>query len=113
MNPCHKKVENAITPGEPTPTREEIDTSTPSRAVDEPEPEEENEEVQHNTSKGKERGKCRQYEDSQTLIEKIRSYRTQKYPDSEIMKLLHNMPRRTYYNYVKKLKNKTGKLCNN
>ncbi len=103
MNPCHKKVENAITPGEPTPTREEIDTSTPSRAVDEPEPEEENEEVQHNTSKGKERGKYRQYEDSQTLIEKIRSYRTQRYPDSEIMKLLDNMPRRTYYNYVKKL----------
>jgi hypothetical protein len=49
------------------------------------------------------RGKYRQYEDSQVIIEKIRSYRTQRYPDSEIMKLLDNMPRRTYYNYVKKL----------
>jgi hypothetical protein len=27
----------------------------------------------------------------------------QRHPDSEIMKLLDNMPRRTYYNYVKKL----------
>jgi hypothetical protein len=51
----------------------------------------------------KERAKYRQYEDSQVIIEKIRSYRTQRYPDSEIMKLLDNMPRRTYYNYVKKL----------
>jgi hypothetical protein len=50
-----------------------------------------------------ERGKYRQYEDSQVLLEKIRSYRTQRYPDSEIMKLLDNMPRRTYYNYAKKL----------
>lgn len=49
------------------------------------------------------RGKYRQYEDSQVVIEKIRSYRMQRYPDSEIMKLLDNMPRRTYYNYVKKL----------
>ncbi len=49
------------------------------------------------------RGKYRQYEDSQVIVEKIRSYRTQRYPDSEIMKLLDNMPRRTYYNYVKKL----------
>jgi hypothetical protein len=49
------------------------------------------------------RGKYRQYEDSQVIVEKIRSYRTQRYPDSEIMKLLGNMPRRTYYNYVKKL----------
>ena len=51
----------------------------------------------------KQRGEYRQYEDSQVVIEKIRSYRTQRYPDSEIMKLLGNMPRRTYYNYVKKL----------
>jgi hypothetical protein len=51
----------------------------------------------------KQRGKYRQYEDSQVIVEKIRSYRTQRYPDSEIMKLLDNMPRRTYYNYVKKL----------
>ena len=49
------------------------------------------------------RGKYRQYEDSQVIVEKIRSYRTQRYPDSEIMNLLDNMPRRTYYNYVKKL----------
>jgi hypothetical protein len=49
------------------------------------------------------RGKYRQYEDSQVIVEKIRSYRTQRYPDSEIMKLLDNIPRRTYYNYVKKL----------
>jgi hypothetical protein len=57
---------------------------------------------QAETSKNQ-RGKYRQYEDSQVVIEKIRSYRTQRYPDSEIMKLLDNMPRRTYYNYVKKL----------
>lgn len=49
------------------------------------------------------RGKYRQYEDPLTLIEKIRFYRTQRFPDSEIMKRLGNMPRRTYYNYVKKL----------
>ena len=49
------------------------------------------------------RGKYKQYEDSQVIIEKIRSYRTQRYPDSEIMKLLDDMPRRTYYNYAKKL----------
>jgi hypothetical protein len=49
------------------------------------------------------RGKYRRYEDSQVIVEKIRSYRTQRYPDSEIMKLLDNMPRRTYYNYVRKL----------
>jgi hypothetical protein len=54
------------------------------------------------TAKGK-RGKYKQYEDAQIIIEKIRSYRTQRYPDSEIMKFLDNMPRRTYYNYVKKL----------
>ena len=57
---------------------------------------------QSETSKNQ-RGKYRQYQDSQVIIEKIRSYRTQRYPDSEIMKLLDNMPRRTYYNYVKKL----------
>jgi hypothetical protein len=49
------------------------------------------------------RGKYRQYEDSKVIIEKIRSYRTQRYPDCEIMKFLDDMPRRTYYNYVKKL----------
>jgi hypothetical protein len=56
------------------------------------------EEVQHRT-----RGKYKQYEADQVIIEKIRSYRTQRHPDSDIMKLLDNMPRRTYYNYVKKL----------
>ena len=55
------------------------------------------------STKKNQRGKYRQYEDSQVIVEKIRSYRTQRYPDSEIMKLLDNMPRRTYYNYVKKL----------
>jgi DNA-binding transcriptional MerR regulator len=58
--------------------------------------------VQH-TATGRERGKYKQYEDSQAIIEKIRSYRMHRYPDSEIMKVLDNMPRRTYYNYVKKL----------
>jgi hypothetical protein len=58
--------------------------------------------LQAETSKNQ-RGKYRQYEDSQVIVEKIRSYRTQRYPDSEIMKLLDNMPRRTYYNFVKKL----------
>jgi hypothetical protein len=56
------------------------------------------EEVQHRA-----RGKYKQYEADQVIIEKIRSYRTQRHPDSEIMKLLDNSPRRTYYNYVKKL----------
>lgn len=54
-------------------------------------------------TKKKQRGKYRQYEESQVIVEKIRSYRMQRHPDSEIMKLLDNMPRRTYYNYVKKL----------
>ncbi len=43
------------------------------------------EELQAATRK-KQRGKYRQYEDSQVMVEKIRSYRTQRYPDSEIMK---------------------------
>ncbi len=49
------------------------------------------------------RGSYRQYEDTNVILEKIRYYRIQRHPDSEIMKLLDNMPRRTYYNYVKKL----------
>lgn len=53
--------------------------------------------------KKNQRGTYRQYEDTEVILEKIRCYRTQRYPDSEIMKLLDNMPRRTYYNYVKKL----------
>ena len=51
----------------------------------------------------KQRGKYRQYEDSQVIVEKIRVYRTQRYPDSEIMKLLDNIPRRRYYSHLKKL----------
>lgn len=49
------------------------------------------------------RGSYRQYEDTNIILEKIRYYRIQRHPDSEIMKLLDNIPRRTYYNYVKKL----------
>jgi hypothetical protein len=64
--------------------------------------EEEGHGVKHTETEGG-RGKYRQYDDSQIIIEKIRSYRTQRYPDSEIMKFLENMPRRTYYDYVKKL----------
>ena len=67
------------------------------------EDEEEAQEGPRSSTKKNQRGKYRQYEDTQVIIEKIRSYRTQRYPDSEIMKLLDNMPRRTYYNYVKKL----------
>jgi hypothetical protein len=69
----------------------------------------EQEGVQH-TATGRERGKYKQYEDSQVIIEKIRSYRTERYPDSEIMKFLDNMPRRTYYNYVKKLQEQDGQI---
>ena len=64
--------------------------------------EEERVEGKQTTNKNQ-RGKYRQYEGSQVIIERIRTYRTQRYPDSEILKLLDNMPRRTYYNYVKKL----------
>lgn len=49
------------------------------------------------------RGPYKQYEDANLILEKIRYYRIQRYPDSQIMDLLDNMPRRTYYNYVKKL----------
>jgi hypothetical protein len=87
--------------------RESIDTppqyqqsgeQTNSEIVAEEQESGKQEEVQHRT-----RGKYKQYEADQVIIEKIRSYRTQRHPDSEIMKLLDNMPRRTYYNYVKKL----------
>jgi hypothetical protein len=63
------------------------------------------EEVQHRG-----RGKYNQYEAAEVIIEKIRSYRTQRYPDSEIMKFLDNMPRRTYYNHVKKLQEQDGQI---
>jgi hypothetical protein len=59
-------------------------------------------EPQSETNKNQ-RGPYRQYEDANILLEKIRYYRTQRYTDSQIMDLLDNMPRRTYYNYVKKL----------
>lgn len=72
-------------------------------AREEAQEEEEAEEGSQAATRKNQRGKYRQYEDSQVILEKIRSYRTQRYPDSEIMKLLDNMPRRTYYNYVKKL----------
>jgi DNA-binding transcriptional MerR regulator len=91
--------EEAKTPRLPSQGQKGVDSN--SRIV--VEEEEGQEGVQHNTATGKERGKYRQYEDSQVIIEKIRSYRTQRYPDSEIMKFLDNTPRRTYYNYVKKL----------
>jgi hypothetical protein len=65
--------------------------------------EQEEEEERSQAASKKERVKYRQYEDSQVMIEKIRSYRTQRHPDYEIMKLLNDMLRRTYYNYVKKL----------
>ena len=64
---------------------------------------EEEEEERSQAAAKKERVKYGQYEDSQVIIEKIRSYRTQRHPDYEILKLLNDMPRRTYYNYVKKL----------
>ena len=59
-------------------------------------------EAQAETKKNQ-RGPYKQYEDANVILEKIRYYRTQRYPDSQIMNLLDNMPRRTYYNYVKKL----------
>ena len=70
---------------------------------DEIQEEKEAEEGSQAATRKNQRGKYRQYEDTLVIIGKIRSYRTQRYPDSEIMKLLYNMPRRTYYNYVKKL----------
>lgn len=60
-----------------------------------------------------ERGTYRQYEDQQTIIDKIRSYRSESYPDSEIMKMLDNMPRRTFYNYVKKMREQDKEIIEN
>jgi hypothetical protein len=91
--------EEQIAPGVRSPKQGGIDAS-PRKVVEE---QQEGAEELQNTSKGRERGKYNQYEDSQIIIEKIRSYRTQRHPDCEIMKFLENMPRRTYYNYVKKL----------
>jgi superfamily II DNA or RNA helicase len=92
--------EEAIAPGVQSSKQEGIDISPRKVVVEE---RQEGAEELQNTAKGKERGKYNQYEDSQIIIEKIRSYRTQRHPDYEIMKFLENMPRRTYYNYVKKL----------
>ena len=96
--------EEAIAPGVQSSKQERIDTSA-RRVVEGEEEQQEGtaEEDVQDTAKGKERGKYNQYGNSQIIIEKIRSYRTERYPDSEIMKFLDNMPRRTYYNYVKKL----------
>lgn len=62
-------------------------------------------------TKKNQRGPYRQYEDTDIILEKIRYYRTQRYPDSEIMKLLDNMPRRTYYNFVKKLQEQERQIA--
>jgi hypothetical protein len=61
-------------------------------------------------TKKNQRGPYRQYEDVNALLEKIRYYRIQRHPDSEIMKLLDNVPRRTYYNYVKRLQEQERKI---
>jgi hypothetical protein len=84
-----------ITPGLPSQQQKEAVNISHSGAV------EAQEEVQD--PENRKRGKYKQYEDDQVIIEKIRTYRTQRYPDYEIMSLLDNMPRRTYYNYVQKL----------
>ncbi len=95
-----EKEKETIAPGVGQHQQEGID-STPQEVLEREQ--QGAEEQEQGTAKGKERGKYKQYEDSQVIIEKIRSYRTQRYPDCEIMELLGNMPRRTYYNYVKKL----------
>jgi hypothetical protein len=90
--------EEIIAPGVRQNKQEGIDT-IPQKVLEG----EQKEAEEQDTAKGEERGKYRQYEDSEVIIQKIRSYRTQRYPDCKIMELLGNMPRRTYYNYVKKL----------
>jgi hypothetical protein len=67
-------------------------------------------ELQSKTNENQ-RGPYRQYEDINAILEKIRYYRTQRYPDSQIMDLLDNMPRRTYYNYVKKLQEQERQIA--
>jgi hypothetical protein len=91
-----EKEKEVITPAVGQHKQEGFDT-TPQKVL---EREQQGGEEEQGGAKGKERGKYKQYEDSQVIIEKIRSYRTQRYPDREIMELLDNMPRRTYYNYV-------------
>ena len=98
--------EDQIAPEVQPPNQEGLDTN-PQEVV---EGQQEGAEGVQHTAKGRERGKYKQYEDSQIIIEKIRSYRTQRYPDCEIMELLGNMPRRTYYNYVKKLQEQDNEI---
>ena len=98
----HSKKTDAINPAGPSHEQEEINTTSPRRALQE-EAQKEGVQVQQHSAKGRQRGKYRQYEDSQIIIDKIRSYRTERYPDYEIIKVLDNMPRRTFYNYVEKL----------
>ena len=96
-----------------TPSEQEKGGDSSSRMATEEEGEGGGQELgegAHHTATGRERGKYNQYEDSQVIIGKIRSYRTQRYPDSEIMKFLDNMPRRTYYNYVKKLQEQDSQI---
>ena len=100
------KREEQIAPEVQPPNQEGLDTNRQELVEGQ---QEGAEGVQH-TAKGRERGKYKQYEDSQIIIEKIRSYRTQRYPDCEIMELLGNMPRRTYYNYVKKLQEQDNEM---
>jgi hypothetical protein len=87
--------EDKIAPGLPSQQQNEAASNSHPGAV------EAQEELQD--ADNRKRGKYKQYEDAQVIIEKIRTYRIQRYPDYEIMSLLDNMPRRTYYNYVKKL----------
>jgi hypothetical protein len=101
MNNEDRNAEEIAT-GVPPQQQKEVDSSSRMVIEEEGGGQEREEGAQH-TATGRERGKYRQYEDSQVIIEKIRSYRTQRYPDSEIMKILDNMPRRTYYNHIKKL----------
>ena len=100
--------EDAIAPRKSAHKQERVDTVAP-RAVIEEKQQEGIEQVRR-TANGAQRGKYRQYEDSQIIIEKIRSYRTQRFPDCEIMKLLDDMPRRTYYNYVKKVQEQDSQI---
>jgi hypothetical protein len=66
--------------------------------------------VDRDTKSGKERVNYRHYEEDQIILERIRTYRTQRYHDHEIMRLLDNMPRRTSYNFVKKLQQQDSEL---
>jgi hypothetical protein len=109
MNNQDRKADEIATRVSPQ-QQEGADSSSRMATAEEGERQERGEEGLQHTATGRERGKYKQYEDSQVIIEKIRSYRTQRYPDYEIMKLLDNMPRRTYYNYVKKLQDQDRQI---